>query len=123
MALDKENFNQAYLCGRLFATLEKIQEEANPGINATIKDRYYASVSATPGAVFPRLMSLKNHHLAKLSPGRAVNMEKLLGEILLNISAEGFPKHLSLDEQSRFVIGYYHQRQELFTAKEKINQE
>lgn len=123
MALDKENIHPAYLCGRLFATLEKIQEEANPGINATIKDRYYAAASATPSVIFPRLMSLKNHHLPKLPQGRIVNMEKLLGAILQNISADGFPKHLSLDDQSRFFIGYYHQRQDFFISKDKTNQE
>lgn len=122
MALDRDNNNQAYLCGRLFATLEKIQEEANPGINATIRDRYYASAAVTPVAVFSRLMSLKNHHLPKLNTGRAINMERLIGEIMNSMDAGGFPRYLSLDDQSRFAIGYYHQRQDFFTAKDKNNE-
>lgn len=119
MALDKENTNQAYLCGRLFAILEQIQEKANPGINSTIKDRYYAAASATPIAVFPRLMALKNHHLPKLNVGYTIVMEKLIGEVLDKIIPLGFPKHLSLDDQSRFAIGYYHQRQSFYISKEK----
>ncbi|MEG1580909.1 MAG: type I-C CRISPR-associated protein Cas8c/Csd1 [Bacteroidaceae bacterium] len=122
MALDKENTNQAYLCGRLFATLEKIQEEAAPGLNASIKDQYYSSASATPVAVFPRLLALKNHHTPKLNPGRAVNMERLIGEIMSSMEANGFPCHLSLDDQSRFAIGYYHQRNDFFSSKENNNE-
>ncbi|MCX7902857.1 MAG: type I-C CRISPR-associated protein Cas8c/Csd1, partial [Burkholderiaceae bacterium] len=73
--LDTTNPNPAYRLGRLFATLEKIQEEAAPGLNATIRDRFYGAASTTPVAVFTTLLRLKNHHLAKLSPGRAVQME------------------------------------------------
>lgn len=117
MALDLENKNQAYLCGRLFAVLEKIQEAAQPGINATIKDRYYNAASTTPVTVFSRLISLSNNHLSKIGGGNAVYYERLIQEIMQNINASGFPKHLSLDDQSRFAIGYYHQRQDLFTKK------
>ncbi|MGL4852845.1 MAG: type I-C CRISPR-associated protein Cas8c/Csd1 [Phocaeicola sp.] len=123
MALDKTNNNQAYLCGRLFAVLEKIQESANSGLNSTIKDRYYASASATPIAVFSRLLSLKNHHTAKLNPGYAIVMEKLIQEIMGAIDPNGFPKHLNLDDQSRFAIGYYHQRQDFFTSKENKSEQ
>ncbi len=118
MSLDLENTNQGYLCGRLFAILEKIQEEAQPGINATIKDRYYGSASSTPIAVFGKLLSLSTHHLAKMNPGRKTNLEKLIQEVMSGISSNGMPAHLSLDEQSRFAIGYYHQRQDFFTKKE-----
>jgi len=69
MALDQENKNQGYLCGRLFAVLEKIQEDAQPGINSTIKDRFYGAASSTPVTVFGRLLNLSNHHLGKLSAG------------------------------------------------------
>lgn len=116
VSLDKENVNIAYCLGRLFAVLEKIQEEANPGINATIRDRFYASASSTPGVVFGNLMRLKNHHLSKLTSGRAIYFEKLLGEVILKFTA--FPTHLSLDEQGLFAIGYYHQRQDFFMKKE-----
>ena len=116
VSLDKENTNVGYRLGRLFAVLEKIQEEANPGINATIRDKFYASASSTPNAVFGNLMRLKNHHLGKLSQGRSIYFEKLLGEVIAEIPS--FPAHLSLDEQGDFAIGYYHQRQDFFTKKE-----
>lgn len=116
VSLDTNNSDIGYRLGRLFATLEKIQEEANPNINATIRDRFYAAASSAPVTVFGRLMTLKNHHLAKLeSPGRRINFEKLVGEIVSAIHA--FPAHLNLDEQGRFAIGYYHQRQDFFTKK------
>jgi CRISPR-associated protein Csd1 len=118
VALDDTQTNIGYRLGRLFAVLEKIQEEANPGINATIRDRYYGAASSTPVAVFQTLMRLKNHHLAKLeNRGRAVNLERLIGEIVEDI--HGFPRILSLPDQGRFTIGYYHQRQALFTKAEK----
>ena len=117
VALDKENSNAAYRLGRLFATLEKIQEEANPGINATIRDRYYGSASSNPVAVFSTLLKLKNHHLGKLdNPGRKTNFEKLLGEIMTDIPPN-LPATLSLQDQGRFAVGYYHQRQDFFTKK------
>ena len=117
MALDASNSNIGYRLGRLFATLEKIQEEANPGINATIRERFYGAASSTPVAAFPHLMKLKNHHLAKLdNRGRAVNLEKIIGEIMNGII--DFPTHLSLQDQGRFAVGYYHQRQAIFTKNE-----
>ena len=116
VSLDRANTDIGYRLGRLFAVLEKIQEEANPGINATIRDRFYGAASSSPVAVFPRLLNLKNHHLSKLSnPGRRVNFEKEIMEIMNEIS--GFPGHLTLDQQAYFAIGYYHQRQDFFTSK------
>jgi CRISPR-associated protein Csd1 len=120
MALDLDNTNQGYLCGRLFAVLEKIQEEAQPSINTTIKDRFYGAASATPITVFSRLITLSNHHIAK-KPSIKVFFEKLKGEIIGKIESSGIPAHLSLDDQSRFAIGYYHQRQDLFTSKGNKN--
>ena len=117
--LDPDNPNAGYRLGRLFAALEKIQEEASPGLNATIRERYYGAASSTPVAVFTTLMRLKNHHLAKLSKGRAVNLEKLLAEIVAGIN--DFPVHLSLQDQGRFAIGYYHQRQDFYTKRDATN--
>lgn len=114
--LDSSNPNPAYRLGRLFATLEKIQEEANPGLNATIRDRYFGAASSTPVAVFTTLLRLKNHHLGKLNPGRGVQMEKLLGEIMSGLT--DFPRHLALPDQGRFALGYYHQRQAFFTKSD-----
>lgn len=113
--LDLSNPNLAYRLGRLFAALEKIQEEASPGLNATIRDRYYGAASSTPVAVFTTLLRLKNSHLKKLSVGRGMWFEKLLGEILGAVT--DFPKHLPLPDQGRFALGYYHQRQDFFTKK------
>lgn len=114
--LDLTNANPAYRLGRLFATLEKIQEEASPGLNATIRDRYYGAASSTPVAVFTTLLRLKNHHLGKLSKGRAVQMERTIGEITNELN--DFPRTLALPDQGRFALGYYHQRQAFFTKSE-----
>ena len=116
--LDGDNQNIGYRLGRLFAVLEKAQEEANPGLNATIRDRYYGAASSTPVTVFPILMKLKNHHIAKLeNRGRAVNLERLLGDIMEEIT--DFPAHLSMEDQGRFAIGYYHQRHDFFKKSQK----
>ena len=114
--LDLTNDNTAYRLGRLFSALEKIQEEANPKINATIRDRFYGAASSTPVTVFTSLLRLKNHHLKKLDIGRATWFEKLLGEILAAVS--DFPAHLTLQDQGRFALGYYHQRQAFFTKND-----
>lgn len=117
VSLDPDNTNPGYRLGRLFAVLEKIQEEANPGINATIRDRYYGSASSTPVAVFATLIKLSKHHLSKLdNKGREINFERRLGEIVDGI--DDFPPHLSLEDQGRFAIGYYHQRQDFFRKRD-----
>lgn len=118
--LDIEQKSIGYQLGRLFAVLEKIQEEANPGINATIRERYYGSACATPVVVFTILLRLKNHHLAKLDKkGRVVYFERLLAEIMNRFS--GFPTHLDIHQQGMFASGYYHQRQAFFTKSENPN--
>lgn len=108
--LDPDNNNTAYRLGRLFAVLEKIQEEASPGLNATIRDRYYGAASSTPVTVFTTLLRLKNAHLKKINKPALVHWyEKLIAEILEPVS--DFPGHLSFPDQGRFALGYYHQRQ------------
>ena len=122
VSLDLNNTNIGYRLGRLFAALERIQSEANPGINATIRDKFYGAASSTPVTVFGNLMRLKNHHLAKLENiGRRVTFDKLLGEIVCGIN--DFPAHLTLDDQGRFAIGYYHQMQNFFMKKTDNNPE
>lgn len=118
--LDKENKNQGYLCGRLFAVLEKIQEEANG--QHSIRERYMNSASATPAMVFPTILNLSSHHAEKLTEGRNVYFEKLNQEIVDKISADGFPAHLDLQDQGRFFVGYYHQRQDFFEKKTANNE-
>ena len=113
--LDKENQNQGYLCGRLFAVLDKIQEDANK--IHTIRERYMNSASATPAMVFSTILNLSAHHLEKLNVGGQIMYEKLKQEIISKLDANGFPTHLDLQDQGRFFVGYYHQRQDLFTSK------
>lgn len=118
MSLDKSNNDPGYRLGRLFAALERIQAAAQPGINATIRDRYYGAASSSPASVFPVLVKLKNHHLSKLDTAALSTwFEKLLGEIFDGLT--DFPAHLSLSEQGLFAIGYYHQQQDFFKGKAK----
>jgi len=116
MALDKSNPNPGYRLGRLFAALEKIQEDAaKPNkLNATIRDRYYGAASSSPVSVFSTLLKLKNHHLAKMELGQKVRFEKLIGEIMSELP--DFAANLNLKDQGRFAVGYYHQRQDFFTS-------
>ena len=115
--LDKNNNNQGYLCGRLFAVLDKIQEDANN--ISSIRERYMNAASATPSAVFATILNLSVHHSEKLDEGRRIYFEKLKQEILDKVSADGFPTHLDLQDQGRFFVGYYHQRQDFFTSKKE----
>ena len=88
MCLDPENTNIGYRLGRLFAALEKIQPEANPDLNATIRDRFYGAASSTPVTVFANLMRLSNHHLSKLEKekrGLFVVRKQMLGEIMSSV--------------------------------------
>lgn len=120
--LDKENTNQGYLCGRLFAVLDKIQEEANK--QHSIRERYMNSASSTPAAVFSTILNLSNHHFEKLeSEGRRIYFEKLKQEIISKIDANGFHTQLDLQDQGRFFIGFYHQRQDFFTKNDDNNNE
>ena len=115
MGLDENNPNIAYRLGRLFAVLEKAQEEAIPGANATVKDRFYGSASATPGVVFPQLLRMGQHHLSKIGEGSRIAKEKMIQSIVEGI--DSFPRHLPLEEQGRFSLGYYHQRNAFFRKK------
>lgn len=115
MSLDKESTNTAYRLGRLFAVLEKAQQDANPGLNATIRDRYFGAASATPRAVFPQLLRLNQHHISKAEYGDW--LDKQIQEILVELKA--FPSHLNLEEQGLFMLGYYHQRQAFYEKTNK----
>jgi CRISPR-associated protein Csd1 len=111
--LDRTNNNPGYLLGRLFAVLERIQEIAAGGggkLNSTIRDKYYGAMATSPGTVFPTLDKLKTSHLKKLPWGQKEWFDKLLGEILSDLP--DIPRQLSLPDQGRFALGYYHQRQD-----------
>jgi len=119
VALNPENKNPAYLCGRLFAVLEKIQlEAADVKLNRTIKDAYFSSASSRPALIMPRLIDLSKFHLSKLSEGRAIYFSKLIDEIMDNIE-DNLPANLSLIDKGNFQVGYFHQNSYFFTKKDK----
>lgn len=118
VSLNPQSTNPYYTLGRLFSVLEAVQSAANPGINATIKDRYFNSASATPSIVFPTLLNLSEKHRKKLTTGQRIYYEKQIME-LLAILGESFPVRLSLPQQGTFQLGYYHQTQERYQKKEE----
>ena len=119
MGLNAESQEVAYQLGRLFSVLESIQMDTNQGIKSTIRDRYFNSACATPASVFPVLIKLKNSHMKKLEREKSsakIYYEKLLTEIMGNMTE--FPKRLSLEEQGKFILGYYHQVQKKYEKRE-----
>lgn len=119
MSLDKENKNPAYLCGRLFAVLEKIQLEATDvKLNRTIKDAYFSSASSRPALIMPRLIDLSNYHLRKLKEGRAIDFSKLINEIMGKIK-DSLPTNLSIMEKGKFQLGYFQQNKDFFAEQNK----
>lgn len=120
VGLNQETKDTAYVLGRIFAILEAIQEEANPGINTTIRDRYFNSACVNPETIFPILMRLKNSHIRKIEKQREgikIYFEKQLTELMGKIAS--YPKMLTLEEQGRFILGYYHQVQKRYEKKEE----
>jgi CRISPR-associated protein Csd1 len=122
VSLDPNRTDRPYLLGRLFAVLEKAQEEAIPGTNATIKDRYLAAAAATPGQVFHMLLKNSANHIAKLKKdpekkGRGFHYDMMTQEIIGEFS--DYPKTMKAEEQGLFMIGYYHQRKDFFTSKKQ----
>ena len=114
--LDMQQTDAPYLLGRLFAVLERIQQQAQPGINATIRDRYFGAASTSPVSVFTTLLRLKNAHLKKLSEGQTTYFERLIGEVMAPLT--DFPRQLALPQQAKFALGYYHQRQAFYARKD-----
>ena len=112
-----ETTNVPYLLGRLFSVLEAVQKAANPGINTTIKDRYFNAACATPGMSFPTLLRLSQKHLRKLNDGLATHYDKQITELMAQLPESGFPARLSLSDQGKFTIGYYHQTQKRYVKK------
>ena len=118
MELNEQSTYLPYVLGRLFSVLEAVQQRANPGINTTIKNRYFNSASATPALVFPTLINLAQKHLNKLEGGIAAYYDKRITE-LSNRIGETLPSRMTLSEQSAFQIGYYHETQKRYTKKEE----
>lgn len=118
--LNEEATYTPYLLGRLFAVLEDLQKEANPGINATIRDRYFSSASATPAVVFPTLIRLAQAHLKKVDEKWERMFDAQIGQILAKMDEE-YPSRLNLQEQGVFQLGYYHQTQKRYAKKEDKN--
>lgn len=116
--LNEQSTYLPYRLGRLFAVLEAAQQKANPNINTTIKDRYFNSACATPALVFPTLLRLAQSHLSKIGGGAEVYYDKMITELIGNVT-QSYPLRLSLQDQGIFQIGYYHQKQKLFTKKEE----
>ena len=124
MGLNKDNHDAAYLCGRLFAVLEKIQKDSVPGVklNRTVKDTYFTSASATPAAIFARMIPPSPKHLAKIDNAGAVRCPaNTVTDIMNDIAA--FPKTLSLEEQAECSLGYYQQNKDLYTKKTEKQEE
>ena len=117
MALDTENNSTAYVCGRIFALLEYAQKSASKTVlDRTIKDAYFSSACSRPASVFPRLMTLAQHHLEKADNGAYIN--RLISEAVDKLDGK-FPSTFSLEEQGEFIIGYYQQDKSLYTKAEK----
>lgn len=132
VALNQESKEPAYLCGRLFAVLERLQKDASGNsLNRTIKDAYFASAVSKPAMVFPKLIVLSQNHLDKvkrLVQDRSnkirgpVFYSRLIGEIIDKLNDE-FPGTLDLCSQGRFIVGYYQQYQSFFNKNECVQQE
>lgn len=119
MSLDENSTDKNYVYGRIFYVLEAIQEAANPGLNATIKDKYFTSACSTPGSVFPNLLKLSAHHLRKLETSRKIYFEKQLTDLMSKLSPSTKNSSiLTLEEQGIFILGYYHQKQERYKKRE-----
>ena len=129
MSLNEQSTNKAYVLGRLFSVLEKLQQEAHSDpkgkveLNSSIRDRYFTSACASPSSVFSILLCLSNTHISKSKYGkiRSIQIENLLGK--LNVNDDPFPAQLSLDDQGIFILGYYHQKSANYAKSEKKEEE
>lgn len=118
VSLNPDCTDSAYVLGRLFSVLEAIQSAANPGINATIKDKYFNSASSTPSHVFPTLINLAQKHLRKLDKGLSISYGRQLTALMGKLE-EAFPDRMNLPQQGAFQLGYYHQTQARYQKKEE----
>ena len=141
VALDENSTDVAYLLGRWFAVLEEVQEKSQEKpqektqektrgkvqekekvqekASETIRDRFFTAACGTPAYVFPILQKLSIHHLKKLDPAPKIYLDKKLSEIMEKLDTKGIPRHLPLEEQGVFILGYYHQKQKRYEKKEE----
>ncbi|MEG2882186.1 MAG: type I-C CRISPR-associated protein Cas8c/Csd1, partial [Christensenella sp.] len=127
VALNKESTNEAYLLGRVFAILERIQRDAlGDNVNATIKDKFFSTACANPVRVFPNLIKLCQHHITKAKSnnkfGNMYYMERALQECMGNLPVDSFPASQNMEAQGRFILGYYQQVQSIYEPKNKTEQ-
>ena len=118
VSLNEASTNPAYTLGRLFSVYEAVQQAANPGINATIKDKYFNSAAAMPASIFPVLNNLCQKHLRKLDARQRVYYDKQIMK-LKGVLNENYPARMMLAQQGSFDLGYYHQTQKRYTKKEE----
>ena len=129
--------DKGYLLGQLMAVLEKLQAEALGNVNASIVDRYFAGASASPKSVFGNLLRNARHHASKAKDdvkkrGTVFNLERLIDQLCdqFEISLQdtidpkatynnGFPAHLSHEQQGMFVLGYHQMRKWLWMTKDE----
>ncbi len=117
VSLNEKSTNIPYTLGRLFSVYEAVQQAANPGINTTIKDKYFNSASAIPATIFAILADLCQKHLRKLEKGQQIYFNQMIGSIK-DILGEEYPARLTLPQRASFDLGYYHQTQKRYTKKE-----
>ena len=117
VSLNEASTDTAYTLGRLFSVYEAVQQAANPGINTTIKDKYFNSAAAMPAGIFPVLNDLCQKHLRKLDGRQRVYYDKQI-MTLKGILGESYPMRMTLAQQGSFDLGYYHQTQKRYTKKE-----
>ena len=120
VSLNEASTDTAYTLGRLFSVYEAVQQTANPGINATIKDKYFNSAAAMPASIFPVLNNLYQKHLRKLEAGQRIYYDKQV-MALKGILGKSYPARMTLAQQGAFDLGYYHQTQKRYTKKEEEN--
>lgn len=118
--LNEKTVYQPYVLGRMFSVLEAIQQSANPGLNTTIKDKYFTSACATPALVFPNLIALSEKHMRKLGEGSRIYYSKMMADLMAMIDSS-YPSHHTLNEQGIFQLGYYHQTKKRYEKKNADN--
>lgn len=102
--LDEQNASKAYLCGRLFALICKLQFMAQGALNSSLKDRFFASASNSPAHVMGLLLTKYVPIYEKKTRG-AYNIS--ITEIAAKIGH--FPDKFSITERGEFALGYYYQ--------------